>query len=254
VHAIALLRLIVLLFGDLSHRVLSLTARKLGGFAQAPAPCVALSCLQLLCKLLPIQSKHWSDLPSMPTPDRHALLASASKRRKPFLAPTRNMSYARTNDALQAEIDNTTLYASGTFKNVYKGNYTDGERCGEPCVAKEFKAGSVSEESYFAEEMSIIARTQGIIDKWNQAFIINRTILLNTPSIWTYVDGSQQGQKSLVEPFIHDFEKFNSNSGWADKTGGAWSDAMQALSHFSYSTSGGQHLLCDIQGGSYRDG
>jgi hypothetical protein len=29
---------------------------------------------------------------------------------------------------------------------------------------------------------------------------------------------------------------------------------MQALSHYSYHTSGGQFLVCDLQGGIYRDG
>lgn len=54
----------------------------------------------------------------------------------------------------------------------------------------------------------------------------------------------------LVEPYIEDFEKFNSNSGWAPVTGNLWSDVMQALSHFSYHNSGGQYLLCSLQGGS----
>lgn len=34
----------------------------------------------------------------------------------------------------------------------------------------------------------------------------------------------------------------------------SWGEAMQALSHFSYHKSGGQFLLCDLQGGSYRNG
>ena len=62
------------------------------------------------------------------------------------------------------------------------------------------------------------------------------------------------GIKSLVEPMIENFEKFNSNTGWADMTGGASSEAMQALSHFSYHNSSGQFLLCDIQGGVYSNG
>jgi hypothetical protein len=33
-----------------------------------------------------------------------------------------------------------------------------------------------------------------------------------------------------------------------------WPRVMQALSHFSYHQSGGQHVLCDLQGGVYRDG
>lgn len=44
----------------------------------------------------------------------------------------------------------------------------------------------------------------------------------------------------LVKQGIHDETK-------------PWSDVMQALSHFSYHTSNGEYLLCDLQGGVYRD-
>lgn len=162
------------------------------------------------------------------------------------------MAYQRTNDAHRANIDRSAgIFAQGTFKNVWRGTYTEGARAGQPCVAKEFKTGSVYEEHYFAEEMSIIARAQKVIDKWHEEKPINRKILLNTPGIWTYTTTKH---KVLIEPYIDNFEKFNSNSGWAPITGDAWTDAMQALSHFSYHNSGGQFLLCDLQGGSYSDG
>jgi len=48
--------------------------------------------------------------------------------------------------------------------------------------------------------------------------------------------------------------KLNSNSGWVNHSGGGWSDVMQALSHFSYSVTGGNLLLCDIQGGTFNKG
>lgn len=57
-----------------------------------------------------------------------------------------------------------------------------------------------------------------------------------------------------MEPFVETFEKFNSNTGWAPHTGEHWSEAMQALSHFSYHASHGQLLLCDLQGGAYGNG
>ena len=53
------------------------------------------------------------------------------------------------NNASRASIDETIIFAEGAFKNVYKGAYTEGERKGEECVCKEFKTGSVFEESYF---------------------------------------------------------------------------------------------------------
>lgn len=161
------------------------------------------------------------------------------------------MSNARTNRSTEAEIYRDQLFASGTFKNVYAGEYVNGARAGQECVSKEFKTGSVYEEHYFKEELNIIRRAQAVIDDWHDARVINKRILLNTPTIWTY---TETGVKNLVEPMIENFEKFNSNSGWAPITGDLWSEAMQALSHFSYHNSGGQLLLCDLQGGSYRNG
>jgi hypothetical protein len=47
-----------------------------------------------------------------------------------------------------------------------------------------------------------------------------------------------QGTLHLVEPFIENFRKFNSNTGWVSADDlGAIGDALQALSHFSYNDS-----------------
>ncbi|KAF2965153.1 hypothetical protein GQX73_g8410 [Xylaria multiplex] len=161
------------------------------------------------------------------------------------------MSYSRNNNSKYAEVYITQLFASGTFKNVYEGEYIGGPRDGEKCVCKEFKTGSVHEAHYFDEEMKIVSCAQKVIDDWNNAGFFSKRVLLNTPAVWTRID---TGVKALVEPMIENFEKFNSNSGWVDTTGGIWSQAMQALSHFSYHNSGGQLLLCDLQGASYSDG
>ncbi|RWA09763.1 hypothetical protein EKO27_g5355 [Xylaria grammica] len=158
---------------------------------------------------------------------------------------------SRKNNATRASIFLNHAFASGTFKNVYVGRYTAGERAGERCVAKEFKTGSVFQEHYFNEEMSVIRRTQEVIDDWWNAGIIGRRIFLNTPAVWTY---EVSGKKALVEPIIENFEKLNSNSGWVNLVGGAWGEVMQALSHFSYHNSAGQILLCDLQGGPCSDG
>lgn len=104
------------------------------------------------------------------------------------------------------------IYASGSFKNVYRGTYTEGARSGQACVSKEFKTGSTVETQYFQEELEIIKLTQKIIDDFHTGQIINRQIVLNTPEIWRY---EETGNLSLVEPMIDNFEKYNSNTGWA---------------------------------------
>ena len=162
-----------------------------------------------------------------------------------------NNSFARQNNASKATVQNQVVYASGGFKNVYKGNYTEGERKDEECVVKVFKSGSIFEESYFATELKVVAKAMEIINKFNNDKIINKPIWLNDPKIWTY-EGSKE--LALVEPMIHNFEKFNSNSGWTPDQTSPWIEVMQALSHYSYHLNIGKVLICDLQGGSYKDG
>lgn len=160
------------------------------------------------------------------------------------------MSCVRNNNSTAADINRDRLFATGTFKNVWQGRYIAGARTGEACVAKEFKTSSVFEDHYFQEELNIVDRAQNIIDNWHAANIVNRRIVMSRPQIWQY---RRNGRKALVEPFILNFQKFNSNTGWVPHTRDSWCDAMQALSHFSYHVTGGQFLLCDLQGGTHGD-
>jgi hypothetical protein len=96
------------------------------------------------------------------------------------------MSFSRTNNATKVAIDTNKIFASGTFKNVWQGDYTDGARKGELCVAKEFKSGSVFQSHYFEEELEIIQHSQAIIDAFAAAGVIRARILLNIPEVWVY--------------------------------------------------------------------
>lgn len=161
------------------------------------------------------------------------------------------MSSLRENDSTRANINAQFIFGTGQFKLVYKGVYTQGSRTGQECVAKVFKTGSVYEDSFFAHELAVVQKALQIIQRFNDANLINRKIILNQPAIWEY---EHDNSKVLIEPMIVNFQKFNSNSGWTDDDGTAWSDVMQALSHFSYHSTGGAFVLCDIQGGVYSDG
>lgn len=119
------------------------------------------------------------------------------------------MSFARKNNASRASINTNEIYASGGFKNVYKGVYTIGERKGEACVCKIFKSGSVFEDSFFESELKVVAKSQEIVDSFNVDGFINKEIWLNEPTVWTFMEGSSRaGEKNLVEPMIANFEKF----------------------------------------------
>lgn len=63
--------------------------------------------------------------------------------------------------------------------------------------------------------------------------------------------GGYAGQKVLAEAYIGGYRRFNSNSGWTARSAAAdgWAAAMQALSHWSYHSTGGQLTLVDLQGG-----
>jgi hypothetical protein len=52
------------------------------------------------------------------------------------------------------------------------------------------------------------------------------------PAVWTFEETAHAawaGKKVLCEPFIQNYQKFNSNSGWNDDSK-AWAKVMQALS------------------------
>lgn len=161
------------------------------------------------------------------------------------------MSSARENISHKAEADTTRLFAQGHFKLAYSGNYTEGKRKDQACVVKVFKKGSAFQASFFGTELQVSAKALEIVTQFNRDKIIDKRLRLNLPTVWEFVETRE---KCLVEPRIQNFENFNSNSGWTPRVSSLWTDAMQALSHYSYHISKQTLLLCDLQGGSYRDG
>lgn len=147
-----------------------------------------------------------------------------------------------------AELENP--FAEGAFRWVAKGTYTSGPRSGQPAVHKWFKSGSVFSKDFFTLDIKAVDKALEFIDKFNELGVVGKVIKLNIPTVWQFTSGLRQGEKILVEPFIRNYQKFNSNSGWTNDDDG-WAEVMQALSHFSYHISGGFYVLCDIQGGIY---
>lgn len=141
-------------------------------------------------------------------------------------------------------------FAQGSFRWVGKGRYTDGERLGQLCAVKWFKSGAVFSDDYFSLDIKAVKGALKFARRFNAEKITDKPIKVNLASVWSIFSGPRTGQKVLVEPFIQNYEKFNSNSGWNDESTN-WGSIMQALSHFSYHVSGGNYVLCDIQGGVY---
>lgn len=163
----------------------------------------------------------------------------------------------RYNQSSEAEYTHYNLknpFASGAFRWVAKGSYTKGPRQGQASVCKWFKTGTVFSTDYFILDIKAVDKALEIVNRFNQLGIINKQIVVNVPEVWTFEDDCDDewaGSKTLSEPFINDYKKFNSNSGWANDDEG-WPEVMQALSHFSYHITGGNFVLCDLQGGIYQ--
>ncbi|KAK4234535.1 kinase-like domain-containing protein [Achaetomium macrosporum] len=163
----------------------------------------------------------------------------------------------RYNESRQAIFESYDLdnpFASGAFRWVAKGRYVDGERRGQACVTKWFKTGTVFSEDFFTLDIKAVDRALEIVNRFNQLGIVDKTVKINVPAVWTAVDDCDDdwaGSKNLIEPFIQNYQKFNSNTGWNDDTR-EWARVMQALSHFSYHVTGGNYVLCDLQGGIYQ--
>eukprot|EP00581_Thalassiosira_minuscula_P005645 CAMPEP_0183738648 /NCGR_PEP_ID=MMETSP0737-20130205/55126_1 /TAXON_ID=385413 /ORGANISM="Thalassiosira miniscula, Strain CCMP1093" /LENGTH=396 /DNA_ID=CAMNT_0025973233 /DNA_START=12 /DNA_END=1202 /DNA_ORIENTATION=- len=136
----------------------------------------------------------------------------------------------------------------GQYKKVLKARYNN---C-RPAVAKFLKKGTTFSDECFlydvrsAEEaLPIIAEFQKYVDS-----VLGRgrvSLKINIPEVWQQTSdvSGLKGQKVLVEPYIKDFKKFNSNTGAND----AQAAIAQTFSHFSYHATDGQWLLCDLQGG-----
>ncbi|KAH8680163.1 kinase-like domain-containing protein, partial [Ilyonectria robusta] len=163
--------------------------------------------------------------------------------------------YNLSNTAKYSQYDLENPFAEGAFRWVAEGTYTSGPRSGQPCVTKWFKTGAVFEKDYFTLDIKAVDKALEIVNRFNELQVVNKRIKINVPTVWTFNDNCRDewaGQKALCEPFIANYQKFNSNTGWNDDAMG-WGEVMQALSYFSYHVSGGQFVLCDLQGGIYRD-
>ena len=157
---------------------------------------------------------------------------------------------ARANISTKAEAPDSVIIGEGASRLVGKGIYTEGERKGQSCVYKWFKPEYVSHrDAFFALDIKAVDKAIDIVTKWNAQMYVTCTIWMNKAEVWHFDTGYREGQPVLVEPFIENFQKYNSNNGWTWDAEG-WPALLQALSHFSYHITGGQLVLCDLQGGT----
>jgi hypothetical protein len=93
-------------------------------------------------------------------------------------------------------------------------------------VAKWFKTGAVYDKAFYEKDIKAVDKAAEIVSAFNKAAFINQTIYVNKPEVWVYSTGNKVGQKVLVEPFISDYAKYNSNSGYVSGNT-PWHQVMQ---------------------------
>jgi hypothetical protein len=158
------------------------------------------------------------------------------------------MSYssaARTNlTSDDVQIRNYKL-GEGTFRICLEGTFIGGNRNQQEAACKRFKPQFRSmEREFFAKDFQIIDRAIRVAEEWNEFCDHGKEILVTKGSLIS----SRSGLKYLVEPLIRYYTKFTSNGGWIGDTDDWVVRCMEAFSHFSYHESGGQLLVCDLQG------
>jgi hypothetical protein len=111
-------------------------------------------------------------------------------------------------------------FTSSAFRWRAGGVYTSGARSGQARVSKWFKTGAVFEDDYFALDIEAVDRALKIENRFNELNLVNKTVKINVPSVWMFdKTAPRAGQKALVGPFIQNYQKFNSNTGWKDDGG-----------------------------------
>jgi hypothetical protein len=104
------------------------------------------------------------------------------------------------------------------------------------------------EREYFASDFRIADNAIRYAEGWNSFCEHDEKVLITKG----HIIYSNSGIPYLAEPVIQNFMKFTSNTGYIEGSGHWTTEAMEAFSHWSYHASGGQHLVCDLQG-RYRD-
>ena len=155
------------------------------------------------------------------------------------------MSAARTNlSSSSVRIHQNQHLGEGQFRICCAGTYVGGTRNQQAAACKRFKPRYASlEREFYDIDDKIVQKTIYFAEDWNRFCPEGREIMVN--SGWTT---NSNGITYQVEPLIRYFTKFTSNNGFIDTSQGMAGEIMEAFCHFTYHRSGGQMIVCDLQG------
>jgi hypothetical protein len=158
-------------------------------------------------------------------------------------------SAARTNLTSQRVNVSGNELGQGSFRVAYEGEYVGGNRNQQACACKQFKACFARmEDEFFQDDFRVADKAVQYAEEWNQFCEPAKEIMITVGDVHVV-----HGDKFLVEPLIREYRKFTSNSGWIEDSNEHAVLAMEAFSHFTYHRSGGNLLVCDLQGRLKKD-
>ena len=98
----------------------------------------------------------------------------------------------------------------------------------QAAVTKWFKDGHHFEAEFFDLDIKAVDKAIQLVREFNNQAIIGSVIRMNKPEVWTFKESAigWAGRKTLTEPFIQNWQKFNSNTGW-NESDVPWGRVMQ---------------------------
>jgi hypothetical protein len=158
-----------------------------------------------------------------------------------------------TQDGSQVQW-NRTPFQQGASRFAYQGTWIKGPRRGQTCVVKTFKRRDLATHYNIEKEIKCYEQAHLYATWFNRENMGDRNIKYVMPIKLSvrgvsfaalFQKNFKTGDHILVEPFLTGaYHKFNSNSGWRIEE----AKLLQAFSHFTFHRSGGELILCDLQG------
>lgn len=134
------------------------------------------------------------------------------------------------------------------FKGVYVGK---GPLNGKECVAKVFIDEAGRHYRNYVPDINVSLKANELAKAFNAQYSSSKPLRFIVPQLATVTEVpygnvyAEVNDKILVEDFIEGkYEKFNTNGGWESDS----VTAVPAFSHYTYWKTGGELLVCDIQG------
>jgi len=155
------------------------------------------------------------------------------------------MRAARTNLTSDRVKILSHVIGEGSFRTCLAGIYVGGNRNGQHAACKRFKRQFRNlEDEFFAYDFKVLEKVAMIATDWNEFCDHGNEILINSGTIHK----SNSKIQYLVEPFIKDYERFTSNTGWIGDPDDWAVRCLEAFTHYSYHHTGGEMIVCDLQG------